>query len=120
MSLIGYGQDLQFSRSHGRSGCTLGLGPHSSLAASRDVWYWYIAHRASKVKVRSLSSGSSAFNQLYAAAGMSNPFTRPKRGLRTGLGSSMLGLSRVIGEEKIATARLPMGVVLACQDHCLE
>ena len=88
---------------------------HSTLAAG-----WYVAHRASKVKVQSLGSDSSAFNQLYAAAGLANPFTRPERGLRTSLGSSKLGLSHVLGEEKIATARLPMSVVLACQEHCLE
>jgi hypothetical protein len=79
-----------------------------------------MAYRASKVKVQSLSSDSSAFNQLYAAAGLSNPFTRPERGLRTSLGSSKLGLSHVLGEEKIATARLPMSAVLACQKHCME
>ena len=66
------------------------------------------------MKVQSLSSDSSAFNQLYAAAGLANPFTRPERGLRTSLGSSKLGLSHVLGEEKNATARLPMSVVLAC------
>jgi hypothetical protein len=97
-----------------------GPSAHSPLAAG-----WDMAHRASKVKVtevkvQPLSSGSSAFNQLYAAVGLSNPFTRPERGLRTGLGNSKLGLSHVLGEEKVATARLPMSAVLACQNHCLE
>jgi hypothetical protein len=79
-----------------------------------------MAHRSSKVKVQSLSSDFSAFNQLYAAAGLTIPFTRPERGLRTSLGSTRLGLARILGEEEVATARLTMRVVLACRGYCLE
>jgi hypothetical protein len=79
-----------------------------------------MAWRASKVKVQSLGADSSAIGQLYAASGVANPFTRPERGLRTSLGSSELGLSHVLGAEKIPTARLTMSVVLAAQEYCLR
>jgi len=88
---------------------------HSGLAAA-----WYIAWRASKVEVQSLGADSSAIGQLYAASGVANPFSRPERGLRTSLGSSKLGLSHVLGEEKTPTARLTMSVVLAAQEYCLR
>ena len=88
---------------------------HSGLAAG-----WYMAWRASKVKVQSLGADSSAIGLLYAASGVDNPFTRPERGLRTSLGSSKLGLSHVLGEEKTPTARLTMSVVLAAQEYCLR
>jgi hypothetical protein len=72
------------------------------------------------VKVQSLGAGSSAINQLYAASGVANPFSRPERGLRTSLGSSKLGLSHVLGEEETLTARLTMSVVLTAQEYCLR
>ena len=81
---------------------------------------WFLAERASKVKMQSLSSDASAFHQLYGAAGVPNPFTASSAGMRSSLGRTRLGAEHVLGVVKIATSRFSMAVVLAVQDYCLH
>ena len=88
---------------------------YSELAAG-----WFLAERASKVKMQSMGADASAFHQLFGAAGVTNPFNASASGMRSSLGRTRLGAEHVLGVQKIATARFPMAVVLAVQDLCLH
>jgi hypothetical protein len=94
---------------------------------------WYLVARASKVKVQSLSGDRSAISALFASAmtldggSVPNPLLSAAGGSRSAgaaarslLGTTLLGLSHVLGEESIPTARLTLRVVLAVQVYCIE
>ena len=93
---------------------------------------WYFVARATKVKVQSLSGDRSAVAAIFDASsagdgkGLLNPLlssaggARSARAARSMLGATLLGLSHVMGEEVVPTARLTLRVVLAVQVYCIE
>jgi hypothetical protein len=93
---------------------------------------WYFVARATKVKVQSLSGDRPAVAAIFDASmagdgkGLLNPLlssaggARSARAARFMLGATLLGLSHVMGEEVIPTARLTLRVVLAVQVYCIE
>jgi hypothetical protein len=103
------------------------IGDYEPLALG-----WYLVARASKVKVKSLSGGRSAISAPFASAvalgGRSAPSpllsaaggSRSAGAARSLLGTTLLGLSHVLGEKSIPAARLTLRVVLAVQVYCIE
>jgi hypothetical protein len=90
---------------------------HSPLADG-----WYMAHGTSKVKAQSLISGSSAFNQLCAMC--CGRLEQPMHSIGTRSSDRLRQLqvgavARVLGEEKIATARLAPDECGACVPESL-
>jgi hypothetical protein len=90
---------------------------YSEMAAG-----WYLAERASKVKMQDAVDGRRCFGfpPVVRCGGGDQPFQRFDGWYALFSRSYSAGADHVLGVQKIATARSPMTVVLAVQDLCLQ